>query len=121
LRRAESESFEDCPCSGRSLARLVHAAVLGALAKGEGHGYEVAQRLAALPAFASQPADFAAIYRALGALERDGYAQSRWEEPRSGPARKVFRLTSAGRACLGQWRRTLRSYRRELDDLLGFL
>jgi DNA-binding PadR family transcriptional regulator len=113
--------FENCPCTGQSLSRLVHPAILGALAKGEAHGYEVTQRLGKLPAFASQPADAAGVYRALGAMERDGYVDAHWETPRSGPARKVFAITPLGRACLGQWRRTLRVYRSDLDQLLAFL
>jgi DNA-binding PadR family transcriptional regulator len=113
--------FETCPCSGKSLSRLVHPAILGALAKGEAHGYEIAQRLHQLPAFASQPADAAGVYRALGGMERDGYVEAHWETPRGGPARKVFALTPLGRACLSQWRRTLRVYRTGLDELLASL
>jgi PadR family transcriptional regulator PadR len=114
-------NVDECPCFGKSLSRFVHPTILGALAKGEAHGYEVAQRLSELRSFAAQPADHAGIYRALGSMERAGYVEARWETPKSGPARKVFRLTSAGRSCLGQWRRTLRSYRTDLDEILSFL
>src|SRR5262245_26289622 len=113
--------FEDCPCSGKTLSRLVHAAILGALARGEGHGYEISQRLGELRSFADQPADLAAIYRALNLMERDGYVAGRWEDPKQGPARKVFRLTPTGRACLRQWRGTLRTYRQDVDELLAFI
>jgi DNA-binding PadR family transcriptional regulator len=106
-----------CPCTGKTLARLVHPAILGALAKGEAHGYEISQRLTELSSFAAP--DAAGIYRALGAMERDGYVSSHWDAPQAGPARKVFRLTPAGRACLSQWRRTLRAYRSDLDRLLA--
>jgi DNA-binding PadR family transcriptional regulator len=108
---------ENCPCIGKTLARLVHPAILGALAKGEAHGYELAQRLTELSSFAEP--DAAGIYRALGVMERDGYVSSHWDAPQAGPARKVFRLTASGRACLTQWRRTLRAYRSDLDRLLA--
>jgi DNA-binding PadR family transcriptional regulator len=113
--------FDDCPCSGKSLSRLVHAAILGALSRGDAHGYEIAQRLGELRSFADQPADYAAIYRTLGLMERDGYVSGRWEDPKQGPARKVFHLTAAGRACLRHWRGTLRSYRNSVDELLSFI
>ena len=111
--------LENCPCSGKTLARLVHPAILGALAKGEAHGYEIAQQLGELSSFATP--DAAGIYRALGEMERAGYVAARWDAPQAGPARKVFQLTPAGRACLGQWRRTLRAYRNDLDRLLAVL
>ena len=111
--------LENCPCSGKTLARLIHPAILGALAKGEAHGYEIAQQLAELSSFAAP--DAAGIYRALSVMERDGYVDSHWDAPQAGPARKVFQLTASGRACLGQWRRTLRAYRTDLDRLLAML
>jgi len=111
--------LENCPCSGKTLARLVHPAVLGALANGEAHGYEIAQRLAELSSFAAP--DAAGIYRTLGIMERDGYVSSRWDAPQAGPPRKVFQLTASGRTCLNQWRRTLRAYRKDLDRLLDLI
>ena len=107
---------ENCPCTGKTLARLVHPAILGALTKGEAHGYEIAQRLTELSSFAEP--DAAGIYRALNVMERDGYLSSRWDAPQAGPPPKVFRLTASGRSCSSQWRCTLRAYRRDLDRLL---
>jgi DNA-binding PadR family transcriptional regulator len=111
--------LENCPCSGKTLTRLVHPAILGALAKGEAHGYEIIQRLAELSSFAAP--DAAGIYRALNVMERDGYVAARWDAPQAGPARKVFHLTASGRTCLGQWRRTLHAYRNDLDRLLTII
>ncbi len=113
--------FDGCPCSGKSLSRLVHAAILGALARGDAHGYEIAQRLGEHSSYADPPVDFAAIYRTLGLMERDGYVVGHWEDPQQGPARKVFHLTPAGRACLRRWRGTLRTYRSNVDELLAFI
>ena len=117
-RRAQVPDVSECPCSGRTLPRLVQPAVMAVLDRGEAHGYEIGQRLEHLHSFAIQPADYAGIYRALNQMERDGYLISRWDTSEAGPARKVFRLTSSGRSCLGQWSRTLRAYRSDLDELL---
>ena len=94
---------------------------MGTLAGGATHGYEVAQRLAGMKMFAHAPPDNAGLYRALNHMEEEGLVVSQWDTRHAGPARKVFRLTSDGRACLAQWRETLRSYRRDLDDLLRLL
>ncbi|MBU0489903.1 MAG: PadR family transcriptional regulator [Bacteroidetes bacterium] len=40
------------------------------------------------------------IYPLLTRLKNDGYLEYRWEESRSGPPRKYFRLTETGRTYL---------------------
>lgn len=57
-----------------------------------GHGWELCDRLHCA---AEGTAGTVAVYRALRALERDGLLQSRWEDPGSGPARRVYSLTGA--------------------------
>ena len=54
-----------------------------------GHGYDLCDRLGCIGAAA---ADTVAVYRALRAMERDGLVASEWDEPRSGPARRVYSL-----------------------------
>jgi len=67
------------------------------------HGYELCDRLgcvangsaaAADVAPVSAPSGTVAVYRALRALERDGLVASRWVEPVSGPARRVYSLAA---------------------------
>ncbi|UCE60541.1 MAG: helix-turn-helix transcriptional regulator [Phycisphaerales bacterium] len=113
--------FDECACSGKSLARLLRPAIMGTLAKGGAHGYELAQRLREMKMFAGDLPDHAGLYRALNHMEQEGYLVSRWDTEHAGPARKIFKLTSAGRACLAQWRETLRGYRQGLDELLRLL
>jgi len=68
-----------------------------------GHGYDLCDRLgcaAATAAASGAPrvvgaADTVAVYRALRSLEREGLVESRWDEPRSGPARRVYSLSGA--------------------------
>jgi PadR family transcriptional regulator, regulatory protein PadR len=73
------------------------AAVLRALAEGASYGFDVmdATGLAS-----------GTVYPILSRSERDGWVETRWEDPeehrREGrPARKYYRLTPDGRAALG--------------------
>jgi len=113
--------FDECACTGKSLARLLRPAIMGTLATGAAHGYELAQRLARMKMFAQDPPDHAGLYRALNLMESEGLLVSRWDTEHSGPARKIFELTADGKACLAQWRETLHAYRQGLDQLLRLL
>ncbi len=79
--------------------------VLDVLAGAPRHGYGISQ---ALVSAGLQPIKGAQLYPALVRLEDDGAIDSRWEQGESGPARKVYALTAAGRAqresLRAQWR-----------------
>ncbi len=69
---------------------------LGALLWGEASGYEIKQRFETTFRHFQQ-ASFAAIYPALARLEQDGLVTARIETQEKRPAKKVYRLTEAGR------------------------
>ena len=110
--------FNHCSCSGRSLRRTVQPAVMAILAKEPVHGYRVAQRLGQLRMFRDHRPDHTGIYRLLKSLEEGGFAVSTWDLADSGPARRLYRLTEQGKACLAQWIQTLEDYKRALAELL---
>jgi len=74
-------------------------AVIAVLGKGPVHGYGLALALrdvlgAAIPE--------GTLYPLLNGLERDGLAVAEWTIQESGPARKIYALTPAGRDVLGE-------------------
>lgn len=70
------------------------------IAEEAAHGYDLLDRLEAL----GTPAiDAGTLYRALRAMERDRVVESRWEVSPTGPARRTYRVTTAGRTELGGW------------------
>ena len=69
--------------------------ILDVLAVAPRHGYGVSQ---ALVSAGLQPIKGAQLYPALVRLEDQGSILARWEQSESGPARKVYELTAAGRA-----------------------
>lgn len=111
--------FEDCPCHGGSLAKLVHPVVMMVLSsKGPVHGYRIVQEAARTPILAGSRPDRTGVYRVLRELEKQGFVVSSWETSASGPARKSYRLTPEGRECLACWIKTLEKYHRATGKLL---
>jgi len=108
-----------CPCAGATLARLIQPAVLTALAGGAQHGYRIVASLAASPVMAGSRPDPTGVYRVLRSMERRGLVVGAWDLSDSGPARRRYRLTPAGRRCLGRWVQTLAEYHRAIRGLLA--
>ena len=76
---------------------LVPACLLLLLAEAPGHGYELMERLKPLGFDWHGPGP---IYRELRALEESGLVTSAWAVGRTGPGRRVYELTAAGRESL---------------------
>jgi DNA-binding PadR family transcriptional regulator len=82
----------------------IEHALLGFLRERPRHGYEIHQRLA-------NPAGLGGVWRLkqsqlyalLGRLEAEGYVAATLEPQETRPARKVFRLTPAGRRAYQAW------------------
>jgi DNA-binding PadR family transcriptional regulator len=115
------ENLEGCACTGKSLPRLLRPAILSVLAKGGSHGYAMIEELRRLAVVGDHPPDHTGVYRMLQLMEREGLVASDWECRQSGPARRNYRLTPKGEACLERWKQTLDEYRRTIDMLLQSL
>jgi PadR family transcriptional regulator len=70
--------------------------LLAVLAEGPRHGYAIAREVERRSREALSLGE-GALYPALRALEREGLIVSRWEVQPSGPARRVYEITDAGR------------------------
>lgn len=111
-------NLNGCPCSGKTLARLIQPAVMTVLANEPLHGYVIAQRLTELKMFRDHGPDIAGVYRLLKGMEKKGFVTSSWECAASGPAKRRYALTPGGRTCLARWITTLRTYRDAVSNLL---
>ena len=90
--------------------------LLHLLAERESYGYEVVQRL--------QAAGFAdvlegSVYPALSRLQKEGRVAARLVPSTSGPARKYYRLTDAGRDALAAGAATWTRHVTAVDTVLG--
>ena len=72
----------------------------------ESYGFDIVRALSAAGNLLTSEGT---IYPLLGRLRRDGLVTTTWRESASGPPRRYYRLTSAGRRSLdafaGDWRR----------------
>lgn len=106
--------------NGKAAPRLhgeMLATSLLAFLKGyNAYGYQLAQQLteSGLPEF-----DSGTVYRTLRQLEKSGFVSSFWDTSESGPARRMYSLTSAGEMFLGTWIQTLQQYQTVLQDALS--
>ncbi len=99
------------------IERFVEPAVLLLLAANPRHGYDLKEGLTTL--VGGDGADAANVYRLLRQLEFEGIVQSAWDTAGSGPARRVYRLTRAGRRLLDQWADQLRRLEGTTSAFLG--
>jgi DNA-binding PadR family transcriptional regulator len=105
-----------CPSGpGRALSRLEPWLLL-LLAESPAHGYELLERLSALPA--APNADRGHLYRTLRKLEEQGLVTSEWQLPQAGAARHIYTLTQDGLQALDAWAGHIRA---ALTRLRGFL
>ncbi len=70
------------------------------IAEEPAHGYDLLDRLDALGTPAN---DAGTLYRTLRAMERERLVDSRWEVSPTGPARRTYRVTAAGKRELAGW------------------
>jgi PadR family transcriptional regulator PadR len=88
--------------------------VLALLARGESYAYEIASTLAAGIGMGE-----GTIYPLMRRMQDDGLVATRLAESSSGPPRKYYRLTPAGRAALTAQKREWRTFTDAVDQLLG--
>jgi PadR family transcriptional regulator PadR len=90
--------------------------VLLAVSMQRSHGYVIEDYLRALGLFGIT---MSTLYRTLRQMEKDGYLDSSWEPGPTGPARRVYSLTDAGRAGLDASATVLDAYRQTIDRFFG--
>jgi poly-beta-hydroxybutyrate-responsive repressor len=94
---------------------LLSTTLLAFLRNWNAYGYQLSQQLneAGLPAF-----DSGTVYRTLRQLEKSGLVSSFWDTSASGPARRMYSLTTAGDIFLSGWIDVLSNYQRVLRNTL---
>jgi PadR family transcriptional regulator PadR len=88
--------------------------VLALLARGESYAYEIASTLAAGIGMGE-----GTIYPLMRRMQDDGLVDTRLAESNSGPSRKYYRLTPAGRAALAAQKREWRAFTDAVDRMIG--
>src|SRR4026208_2047195 len=94
------------------------AIVLAALESGPAHGYAIIE---AIKSRSEGTFDLpeGTIYPALHRLEQAGLLSSNWTTPPNGRRRRVYSLTKAGAAALGERRKGWGRFSQAVDTALG--
>lgn len=110
-----------CPCEGGTLDRHLQPTILAYLADGPEHGYALADRLSRSPLTNGCRPDRPGVYRSLVAMERQGLVKHVVTASQSGPAKRLYRLTPAGKVCLRKWTETLARYQKGIRKLVALM
>jgi PadR family transcriptional regulator PadR len=99
-------------------AGTVSLALLAVVAAADApmYGYQIAKRLESLDGVLSGKQS--ALYPVLHNLEGNGLLESFVEPSISGPPRRYYRITAAGRTALGDWSAAWRATRDSVDTVL---
>ena len=90
--------------------------VLALLASEERYGFDLVRGLADVDGMVTSEGT---MYPLLSRLRRDGLVESSWRESPSGPPRRYYRTTSAGRAALDEFRHEWSRFRDAVDTFVG--
>jgi PadR family transcriptional regulator, regulatory protein PadR len=90
--------------------------ILLLLREGPAHGYDLLERAQALGFTRTDPGG---LYRALRALEDEGFVRSGWEPSSQGPDRRIYEITRAGAEHLHDAARSLASTAEVLQRFLS--
>lgn len=94
------------------------AIVLAALEAGPAHGYAIIEAIKQRSAGTFDLPE-GTVYPALHRLEQAGLLSSAWTTPSNGRKRRVYSLTRAGAAALGQRRKAWGRFSQAVDTALG--
>jgi PadR family transcriptional regulator len=89
--------------------------VLALLAKEERYGFDLVRGLAEVDGMVTSEGT---IYPLLSRLRRDGLVESSWQESTTGPPRRYYRLTDAGRTALEGFRLEWHRFRDAVDHFV---
>jgi len=89
--------------------------VLSLLADDERYGFDLVRELAEVDGMVTTEGT---IYPLLSRLRRDGLVETTWQESPSGPPRRYYRLTDAGRDSLEGFVREWARFRAAVDHFV---
>jgi PadR family transcriptional regulator PadR len=93
---------------------VLELCVLALLSRGDGYAYDIASQLA-------KGIDMGegTIYPLMRRLQTDGLVDTYLQESGSGPPRKYYRLTAAGRASFTAQKSEWAAFTKAVDNILG--
>jgi PadR family transcriptional regulator len=90
--------------------------VLAMLREKEWYGFELVRAMASINGMVTGEGT---VYPLLARLRRQALVETSWQESATGPPRRYYRLTQAGREALGDFTASWRQLRDSVDELLA--
>jgi PadR family transcriptional regulator, regulatory protein PadR len=90
--------------------------VLALLEGEERYGFDLVRSLGQVDGMVTSEGT---IYPLLSRLRREGLVETSWRESPTGPPRKYYRVTAAGKAALGGFRQEWSRFREAVDSFVG--
>ncbi len=106
-----------CGCTRGKPERFVEPCVLLLLFEQPTHGYDLSEQLNRF-GFDPLKQDMGAIYRVLRKLEKEGIVKSQWEAGGTGPAKRLYEVTSEGIKYLEGWVQSIQFNKQRLERFL---
>lgn len=98
--------------------RFIEPRLLYLLREKPGYGYQLMDDMGDLP-FPGPDPDSAAVYRMLRELEGQGLVRSEWKAGESGPSKRMYSITPAGRNRLDVWVAAFKDRVKMLNDFIA--
>jgi PadR family transcriptional regulator len=107
------------PGDGVAIAQLrrgtLEYCVLALLREGERYGFDLVRELSEVDGMVTSEGT---IYPLLSRLRRDGLVTTTWQESSSGPPRRYYKLTEAGKRALSSFTEEWGRFRDAVDQLV---
>ncbi|RNF40076.1 PadR family transcriptional regulator [Planococcus salinus] len=101
--------------SSQMLKGILDGCLLGIIGKGETYGYEMIEKL---EIYGFRMVSEGSIYPVLMRLQKEGFVQSVMKESPSGPKRKYYTLTDAGKEEYQQFKDRWEALSHSVDRLV---
>src|ERR1700743_3458016 len=93
---------------------VLEMCVLALLSKGDNYAYDIASRMADAVGMGE-----GTVYPLMRRMQNDGLVSNYLQEPASGPPRKYYKITKAGRSAFDAQRAEWKSFEEAVKKLLG--
>ncbi len=97
--------------------RFLKAFLLLFLYKEEAHGYDLIEKLKKM-GVKYETYEIGYVYKTLRNMEKEGIVESRWNIKEKGAAKRIYRITDAGKESLKKWSQTLSNIK---DSIINFI
>ena len=99
--------------------RFLNAFLLLFLYKEESHGYSLIEKLKKM-GVKYETYEVGYVYKTLRNMEKEGLVESRWNVKEKGAAKRIYRITDAGKEGLKKWYQALSNIRDSITNFIKF-